>query len=98
MSKNITKQQIIAWLTSLIDQVEPPDQVVQALAALQDFITWWQAIRDRGWDPRLWTPQDEEAYRQTIPVAQWRHTFVWLHRFRQWLVDEAVLQNDGDPP
>lgn len=93
MSKNITKQQIIAWLTSLIDQGEPPDQVVQALAALQDFITWWQAIRDRGWDPRLWTPQDEKAYQQTIPAEQRRPTLRWLHRFRRWLVDQGALRN-----
>ena len=66
MTSHITKQQIIDWLTNLIDAGEPPDHVIQALAAIQDFTTWWQKAQDRAWDPRLWTPEDEEAYQQIL--------------------------------
>ena len=93
---HITKRQIISWLTALIDAGESPSQLIQALTVIQDFTTWWQTTHDRAWDPRLWTPEDEEAYRPTIPAEQRRNTFVWLHRFRRWLVDQGVLLNDFD--
>ena len=93
MPNKVTKQQIIAWLISLIDCGEPSDRVLEALTFLEQFITWWQTTHDRAWEPRLWTPEDEEVYRTTIPAEQRRNTFVWLHRFRRWLVDQGALPN-----
>ena len=89
----ITKQQIIAWLSALIEQGESPNGVMEAMAVLELFITWWQTTHDRAWDPCLWTRQDEEAYRPTIPAEQRKNSFTWLHRFRRWLVDQGALPN-----
>ena len=93
MSNKITKQQVIAWLSALIEQGESPNAVMEAMVVLEHFINWWQMIHDQAWDPRRWTLGDDDAYRPTIPYEKRERVFAWLRRFRRWLVDEGALPN-----
>lgn len=93
-----TKAQIIAWLTSLIDHGEPAGDVLEALSVLEQFITWWQVTHGQPWNPWRWTLADDRVFLTTMPSEDCEQVWFWLPQFRQWLVDEGVLPNDGDLP
>lgn len=106
MPEKLTKTQIILWLNTLIDQGEAPARVLEALATLEHFITWWQTAHHQAWDPWQWTEADDAAYQaafnfnnRMVPSSEIPHSvervLAWLRRFRMWLIDQEVLPGTG---
>lgn len=91
-----TKRQIVVWLEGLIDAGLPEPQVWHAAAAIEDFVTWWQAARRRPWDPRQCTEEDWSAYAagiQTDPARRSLHAG-WAYAFWRWARADAEGRRD----
>ncbi len=83
-----------------MDHGESSDRVLEALAILEQFITWWQDTHHQAWDPQRWTRADDIAYRATLNSsnsttyeysASSERVQARLNQFRTWLIDQGVV-------